>query len=199
LGCSPFARHYSGNRGFFPFLGLLRCFSSPAYLHCTYGFSAGYPRITTGGFPHSEIPGSMPVQRLPEAYRSRPRPSSAPDAKASTVCPCSLESRLLSREHQSNLRSLCSFQGTAGRRGPLKNAWRPARRPRPLCRVVPGPSKLNSMGPRSLARSQGTSRGVDMCFQATFRARARRTSPAYGIRGYRVRRKGRRWLEPPHP
>ena len=42
LGCSRFARHYSGSRGFFPFLGLLRCFSSPAYLHCAYGFSAGY-------------------------------------------------------------------------------------------------------------------------------------------------------------
>jgi hypothetical protein len=30
LGSSPFARHYSGSRGFFPFLRLLRCFSSPA-------------------------------------------------------------------------------------------------------------------------------------------------------------------------
>ena len=90
LGSSRFARHYSGNRGFFLFLGLLRCFSSPAYLLCTYGFSAGYPRITTGGFPHSEIPGSKLVKQLPEAYRSLPRPSSAPGAKASTVCPCSL-------------------------------------------------------------------------------------------------------------
>jgi hypothetical protein len=90
LGSSRFARHYSGNRGFFLFLGLLRCFSSPAYLLCTYGFSAGYPRITTGGFPHSEIPGSKLVKQLPGAYRSLPRPSSAPGAKASTVCPCSL-------------------------------------------------------------------------------------------------------------
>ncbi len=30
MGSSPFARHYSGSRGFFPFLRLLRCFSSPA-------------------------------------------------------------------------------------------------------------------------------------------------------------------------
>ena len=90
LGCSRFARHYSGNRGFFPFLRLLRCFSSPAYLLPPYVFRWGYPRITTGGFPHSEIPGSKTVQRLPGAYRSRPRPSSAPDAKASTVCPYSL-------------------------------------------------------------------------------------------------------------
>src|SRR5437588_9277411 len=31
LGSSLFALHYSGSRGFFPFLRLLRCFSSPAY------------------------------------------------------------------------------------------------------------------------------------------------------------------------
>ena len=29
LGCFPFARRYSGNRGFFLFLRVLRCFSSP--------------------------------------------------------------------------------------------------------------------------------------------------------------------------
>jgi hypothetical protein len=33
----------------------------------------------------------MAVQRLTAAYRSRPRPSSAPDAKASTVCPLYLD------------------------------------------------------------------------------------------------------------
>jgi hypothetical protein len=55
-------------------------------------FRWGYPRITTGGFPHSEILGSKLGQQLPGAYRSRPRPSSAPGAKASTVCPCSLDS-----------------------------------------------------------------------------------------------------------
>jgi hypothetical protein len=93
LGYSRFARHYSGNRCFFLFLRLLRCFSSPAYLHSPYVFRRGYPRITTGGFPHSEIPGSTLDQQLPEAYRSRPRPSSAPGAKASTVCPSSLDSQ----------------------------------------------------------------------------------------------------------
>ena len=92
LGCSRFARHYSGNRDFFLFLRLLRCFNSPAYLHPPYVFRWGYPRITTGGFPHSEILGSTLGQQLPGAYRSRPRPSSAPGAKASTVCPCSLDS-----------------------------------------------------------------------------------------------------------
>ena len=39
-----------------------------------------------GGFPHSEISGSMAVYRLPEAYRRLLRPSSPPTAKASTVC-----------------------------------------------------------------------------------------------------------------
>jgi hypothetical protein len=51
------------------------------------GFRCEYQRITTGGFPHSEIPGSKVGQHLTRAYRSRPRPSSALGAKASTVCP----------------------------------------------------------------------------------------------------------------
>ena len=92
MGSSPFARHYSGNRGFFPFLRVLRCFSSPACLSLPYGFRQEYARITTRGFPHSEIPGSKVGQHLPRAYRSRPRPSSALGAKASTVCPFSLDS-----------------------------------------------------------------------------------------------------------
>jgi hypothetical protein len=91
LGSSPFARHYSGSRGFFPFLRLLRCFSSPACRLLPYGFRQGHTRITTCGFPHSEIPGSKVGQHLPRAYRSRPRPSSALGAKASTVCPSSLD------------------------------------------------------------------------------------------------------------
>ncbi len=36
----------------------------------------------------------MSVQRLTAAYRSRPRPSSAPGAKASTVCPYYLDGEL---------------------------------------------------------------------------------------------------------
>ncbi|CAN0595972.1 unnamed protein product, partial [Laminaria digitata] len=47
--------------------------------------------ITTRGFPHSEIRGSKVVQHLTAAYRSRPRPSSASDAKASTTCPSYLD------------------------------------------------------------------------------------------------------------
>ena len=42
--------------------------------------------LESGGFPHSEIPGSKPVSRLPEAYRKLQRPSSPLAAKASTEC-----------------------------------------------------------------------------------------------------------------
>ena len=49
---------------------------------------AGVTRSTSrlAGFPHSEILGSGLDYQLPEAYRRFLRPSSAPDAKASTVC-----------------------------------------------------------------------------------------------------------------
>ena len=107
---SLFARHYSGSRGFFPFLRVLRCFSSPACLFLPYVFRQEYARITTRRFPHSEIPGSTDGQLLPGAYRSRPRPSSALGAKASTVCSFSLDSK----EHV--LLPLWSFQGARGRR-----------------------------------------------------------------------------------
>ena len=61
LGSFPFARRYLGNRSFFLFLRLLRCFSSPGPLLITYGFSDGYLSITLSGFPHSEIYGSQPA------------------------------------------------------------------------------------------------------------------------------------------
>jgi hypothetical protein len=62
-----------------------------------YVFSTERRRTTGVGFTHSEIRGSMPVQRLTAAYRSRPRPSSAPGAKASTVCPYYLDGELRDR------------------------------------------------------------------------------------------------------
>jgi hypothetical protein len=55
----------------------------------TYVFSHEY-RLS-GGFPHSEIFGSMHICRLPEAYRRLPRPSSPSVAKASTMCASSLD------------------------------------------------------------------------------------------------------------
>jgi hypothetical protein len=59
--------------------------------------------MTPAGFPHSDTFGSKPSRRLPEAFRSQTRPSSAPGAKASTVSPCSLDYRCS--------RSLSSSQG----------------------------------------------------------------------------------------
>lgn len=47
---------------------------------------AGITGSSPAEFPHSEILGSKSVYRLPEAYRRLLRPSSAPTAKASTVC-----------------------------------------------------------------------------------------------------------------
>ena len=80
LGCSLFAHRYWGNRDCFLFLGVLRCFSSPRWLGQGYVFTLPYLSITPGRLPHSEIPGSKPVWRLPEAYRSHPRLSSPSDA-----------------------------------------------------------------------------------------------------------------------
>src|SRR5207244_11265277 len=105
-------RHSYLRRGFSPFLKLVRRFSSLAYLSCPILLRQEYARIHTRGFPHSEIPGSKVGQHLPRAYRSRPRPSSALGAKASTVCPSSLD-----REEHRNL-PLWSFQGARGPRDP---------------------------------------------------------------------------------
>ena len=69
-------------------------FQFPRLPSIAYVFSDERRRITGAGLPHSEIRGSMPVQRLTAAYRSRPRPSSAPGAKASTVCPYYLDGEL---------------------------------------------------------------------------------------------------------
>jgi hypothetical protein len=128
LGCSLFARHYSGSRDFFPFLGLLRCFSSPAYRARPYVFRPSHARITARRFPHSDIPASQIGQHLHRAYRSRPRPSSALSAKASTVCPCSLDRK----EHV-----CCHYGVFKVRAGPMTHREPPPR--------SNGLSKLNSV------------------------------------------------------
>ena len=66
LGSSRFARRYSGNRCFFLFLRLLRCFSSPGCLLICYGFTYGYIHITVCEFPHSEICGSAVICTFPQ-------------------------------------------------------------------------------------------------------------------------------------
>ena len=69
------------------FLPVLRCFTSRRSLHTPYIFRCRSPHMTAAGFPHSDILGSRFVCQLPEAYRRLRRPSSAPGAKASTLCP----------------------------------------------------------------------------------------------------------------
>ena len=46
---------------------------------------AGHHTSHAAGLPHSDTLGSPSVHQLPEAYRRSPRPSSAPDTKASTM------------------------------------------------------------------------------------------------------------------
>ncbi len=88
-GLSAFDRLYSRSRGCFPFLWLLRCFSSPGSLHTPMHSACDDPQ--RAGLPHSEIPGSQLGYQLLWAYRRFPRLSSPLDAKTSTVRPCSLD------------------------------------------------------------------------------------------------------------
>src|SRR5437660_12190734 len=102
LASSAFARHYSRNHCCFLFLWVLRCFTSPRSLHTPYVFRRGSHHMTGAGFPHSDTLGSTLGWQLPEAYRSLPRPSSAPDAQASTVCPSQLDHTTQLRNQQSS-------------------------------------------------------------------------------------------------
>ena len=89
LGSSPFARRYSGNRGFFLFLGVLRCFSSPGIPSMDYGFIHGYAGFSLRGFPHSDICGSMLACSSPQLFAAchvlhrRPVPRHSPFALSS--------------------------------------------------------------------------------------------------------------------
>ena len=56
--------------------------------------------MTAAGSPHSEILGSKPARRLPEAYRSPQRLSSVLSAKASTIRPCKQRTRIRARTPQ---------------------------------------------------------------------------------------------------
>ncbi len=76
LGSSPFARRYLGNRLFFLFLWVLRCFSSPGSLLYAYFLQhrvTGYYSRRVPPFGYLRISACL---RLPEAFRSLPRPSS---------------------------------------------------------------------------------------------------------------------------
>ncbi len=58
--------------------------------------------MTPAGFPHSDTPGSTLGCQLPRAYRRLLRPSSALDAKASTMCPSQLVTHTTNPTHPHN-------------------------------------------------------------------------------------------------
>ena len=73
LGSSPVARRYWGNHSYFPFLRVLRCFSSPGW-PSQKKQGSGRPsdgRVVPFGYPR--IKGNL---HLPAACRSLSRPSS---------------------------------------------------------------------------------------------------------------------------
>ena len=76
----------------------------------------------SGGFPHSEIPGSGPVYRLPEAYRRLRRPSSPLAAKASTGCTFMLD-HIIQRMLHPPCHSSASGQPRVGHRHRLLMEW----------------------------------------------------------------------------
>ena len=86
LGSSAFDRLYLRNRSYFLFLRLLRCFSSPGSLRMPMDSPCG-----AWAFPMRVSPfGNLRITayvRLPEAFRSLSRPSSALSAKASALRP----------------------------------------------------------------------------------------------------------------
>ena len=62
-------------------------FQFPAFALPTLYIQVGVTGSSPARFPDSEIHGSMPVCRLPVAYRRLQRPSSPLDAKTSTLHP----------------------------------------------------------------------------------------------------------------
>jgi hypothetical protein len=87
FGLIPFRSPLLRESRFLSFPQGTEMFHFPCLPSLPYVFRQGYARITTRGFPHSEISGSKVVRHLTGAYRSLPRPSSALIAKASTMRP----------------------------------------------------------------------------------------------------------------
>ena len=77
----------------FLFLRLLGCFGSSGSLVPAYVFSRPYHPMPGGGFLHSDTSGFNGCTRLPGAYRSVPRPSSALIAKSFSLRPGSFSTR----------------------------------------------------------------------------------------------------------
>ena len=87
---SAFARRYVRNLGRFLFLEVLRCFTSLGSPRMTILFTMRYLTLHQVGCP-IRIPAYHRLLQLRAAFRSWSRPSSAPCAKAFTLCSFSLE------------------------------------------------------------------------------------------------------------
>ena len=90
LGSFHFARRYFGNRVFFLFLALLRCFSSGGSPHTPMN-SVCVDRVLLCRVSPFGNPRIKAHLRLPVAYRSLSRPSSALSAKAFPLRPLQLD------------------------------------------------------------------------------------------------------------
>ena len=112
LGSSPFARRYLGNRVFFLFFEVLRCFSSLGVPSTTYEFSRRYMRFATCGFPHSEIPGSKPACDSPRHIGAYPVLLRLLVPRHSPYALNNLTSKIVFANANEFCFILCSFQGT---------------------------------------------------------------------------------------
>lgn len=84
LGSSHFARRYFGNRCFFLFLRLLRCFSSPGSPPYVMDWRMDDWRLSSRVSPFRDL-RIIRYLPFPGAYRSLSRLSSALSAKASSL------------------------------------------------------------------------------------------------------------------
>jgi hypothetical protein len=98
--------------------------------------------MTPARFPHSDTPGSTLGCQLPRAYRRLLRPSSALDAKASTMCPSQLVT------HTTN--------PTPTTRTPPNNNRGRARRQRPGSRCTQHTPQRTNTHPRTITRRHAT-------------------------------------------
>ena len=94
LGSSHFARRYFGNRCFFLFLRLLRCFSSAGSLPYVMDWRMDDWSLSSRVSPFRD-PWIKGYLLLPMAFRSLSRLSSALSAKASALCSFLLDLRYI--------------------------------------------------------------------------------------------------------
>ena len=112
LGSFPFARRYSGNRCFFLFLRVLRCFSSPGSLYAPMDSVRSDRSLSCRVSPFRD-PRISGYLLLPAAYRSLSRLSSALSAKASALRPTLLDLSYTSLRKQRSSPRSCSVMITA--------------------------------------------------------------------------------------